>query len=593
MLVSRHFIALTLLAAIIFFTRLGSAKLWDRDEPRNARCACEMLERNDWIVPTFNDELRTHKPILLYWLTMVSYLTFGINEFGARFASSALAMGTTLLTYLIGRRLFSPQVGLWGGIILATTLMFNVAARAATPDSTLIFCGTLAICLYVHSIPANRWKNYQPQQDQSAFDFRSIGWTAGIYGAMGLGILAKGPIGIVLPTAVIGMFLLITRLPSAEHQSSIRTTRAGVGWQRIQTWLRPFAPQHFLQTCWQMRPLTAIIVAAIVALPWYLAVGVATNGEWLRGFFFEHNLGRAMDSREGHQGSIFFYPIALLVGFFPWSVFALPVLLWLRQRMQISSNRHSFTLLVCWIVVYLTAFTVAQTKLPSYITPTYPAVALLVGSFISAYVQRLSDQSLASWWPVVSASCLVIVGISLLIALPLVAQQYLPGDEWLGVVGGIPLVGGLISLIAMRQDYRSIAMTVFSTSATALVITLFAFVAPRVSQHQQIDKMLAFIDASTSPRVATYATHEPSWVFYAGQTVPFFRSEDRERVQNYLAERPHHYLITTRDRYEDLRPQLTTEVEILREIPYFLRKQNLLLLGRAASTADRRETLLR
>ncbi|MDG2385351.1 MAG: glycosyltransferase family 39 protein [Pirellulaceae bacterium] len=544
-------------------------------------------------MPTFNDELRTHKPILLYWLTMVSYRTFGINEFGARFASSALALGTTLLTYLIGRRLFSPEVGLWGGIILASTLMFNVAARAATPDSTLIFCGTLAICLYVYSIPIKAWQNHHGQQDRSVFDFHSIGWTLGIYGAMGLGILAKGPIGIVLPTAVLGMFLLIARQPSARRNSSMPTTRLDVWIQRLRTCLSPFTPRHFWQTCWKMRPLTAIMVAAIVAVPWYLAVGIETNGAWLRGFFFEHNLGRAMDSREGHQGSIFFYPIALLVGFFPWSVFALPVTLWVRQAIRTPANRQSFTLLVCWVGVYLTAFTVAQTKLPSYITPTYPAVALLVGSFISAYVRRLSDQSLATWWPAVAASCLVVVGISLLFALPIAAHQYLPGDEWLGVVGGIPLLGGLISLIAMRQAQRSIAMTAFATAAIAFVITLFAFVAPRVSRHQQIDQLLAFIDHSTSPQIATYATHEPSWVFYAGQTVPFFRSDDSQQVQNYLAEKPHHYLITTRDRYEELRPQLTQRIKVLGEIPYFLREQNLLLLGRPAPTAKRLENLIR
>ena len=97
---SRHLCWLILLASVVFLTQLGEAKLWDRDEPRNARCAWEMLDRQDWVVPTFNDELRTHKPILLYWLTMSSYIVFGVNEFGARFASAFLAIGTVLLRAL-------------------------------------------------------------------------------------------------------------------------------------------------------------------------------------------------------------------------------------------------------------------------------------------------------------------------------------------------------------------------------------------------------------------------------------------------------------------------------------------------------------
>ena len=76
-----------------------------------------------------------------------------------------------------------------------------------------------------------------------------------------------------------------------------------------------------------MRPLTAIGVVLIVALPWYMLVGWQTDGAWTRGFFLEHNLGRATSAMEGHSGGIWFYPATILVGFFPWSVFAVPVLL--------------------------------------------------------------------------------------------------------------------------------------------------------------------------------------------------------------------------------------------------------------------------
>ena len=128
---SLHLLLLLVVAGGIFFTNLGSAKLWDRDEPRNAGCAVEMMSRNDWVVPTFNNELRYQKPVLLYWLMMSAYWMFGTNEFAARFWSSLLGVGTVLLTYGLARRLFSPNVGLLAGIVLASTIMFDVAARAA------------------------------------------------------------------------------------------------------------------------------------------------------------------------------------------------------------------------------------------------------------------------------------------------------------------------------------------------------------------------------------------------------------------------------------------------------------------------------
>src|SRR6185369_15740923 len=79
------------IAAVVMLTNLGGPRLWDRDEPRNAGCALEILRRGDWVVPTFNAELRTHKPVLLYWCIMSSYLALGVNEFAARLPSALCA----------------------------------------------------------------------------------------------------------------------------------------------------------------------------------------------------------------------------------------------------------------------------------------------------------------------------------------------------------------------------------------------------------------------------------------------------------------------------------------------------------------------
>src|SRR6186997_2131930 len=97
--VVRHHLLLAAIAGIVFLFHLGGARLWDEDEPKNAQCAREMLARGDWIVPTFNQELRTDKPVLLYWLMMPAYLLLGVNELAARLPSALLAIGTTLLTY--------------------------------------------------------------------------------------------------------------------------------------------------------------------------------------------------------------------------------------------------------------------------------------------------------------------------------------------------------------------------------------------------------------------------------------------------------------------------------------------------------------
>ena len=210
-------------AAVVMLTNLGGPRLWDRDEPRNAGCAREMLSRGDWIVPTFNAELRTAKPVLLYWCIMSAYSVFGVNEFAARLPSALCAIGTVVCVYLIGRRLFSPLAGVWAGIALATSLMFGVAGRAATPDAVLIFCTTLALTIYVVGTFRPRFETTPadaPPQLQSPGHYFPQHWptAAAMYVAMGFAVLAKGPVGLVLPTAVIGMTLLIMRLPATRAE---------------------------------------------------------------------------------------------------------------------------------------------------------------------------------------------------------------------------------------------------------------------------------------------------------------------------------------------------------------------------------------
>ena len=279
-----------------------------------------MLAANDWVVPVFNGELRDHKPIMLYWLTMASYSLLGVNEFAARFASALMSVGTVLLTYGIGRILFDSSTAVWGALVLATSLVFCLVGRAATPDATLVFCCTLAMYLFVRSAAITPRPATTPSHWRDPFPVSHTAALA-IYGAMGLAVLTKGPVGLVLPTAVIGMFCLIARLPMSEPKCTTDW------WSRAISLVRPFAPWHFMQTCWAMRPITAIATVGVVAGPWYAWVGWRTNGAWLQGFLGTHNFSRAVAAMEGHEGSLLFYPITLLVGFFPWSVLTIPTII--------------------------------------------------------------------------------------------------------------------------------------------------------------------------------------------------------------------------------------------------------------------------
>ena len=282
-----------------------------------------MLERGDWVVPTFNYELRTQKPVLLYWLIMMSYSLFGVNEFSARLPSALLAVGTTLVTFQLGRRLFSDRAGLLAGLIMASCLMFGVAGRAATPDSCLIFFTSLSFLAYVVAVTRQSdgrcvWQREDPAMEESRLgaSFIPARWNdfALIYGLMALAVLAKGPIGVILPTAIMGLFLLLV---NAEHRHDAKR------WiDRYTGFIRQFAT-----TAWSMRPFTLVLTVVAVAGPWYAMVGLRTDGRWLQSFFGTENLARFQTAMEGHSGSIVYYPVAVLIGFFPWSI-VLPAAIW-------------------------------------------------------------------------------------------------------------------------------------------------------------------------------------------------------------------------------------------------------------------------
>lgn len=597
---------------VVLFSNLGTPRLWDRDEPRNAGCAVEMLERQDWVTPVFNAELRTHKPILLYWMIMAAYSLFGVHEFAARFPSAVMGVGTALLTYGIGRLLISAHVGLWAALILLTTLMFDVASRAATPDAVLIFWCTAALFVYVWGIQRGSSSRPESCLDSSEpFPPRWFPtWPVAIlmYACMGMAVLAKGPVGLVLPTAVIGLYLLIMRLPAGDG------TRVLTGWrQRVGHAVSVFAPGHFLRTCWLMRPVTAIVVVGVVALPWYVWVGVRTDGEWLRGFFLEHNLGRATQAMEGHHGSFFYYPLALLVGFFPWSVFAVPTLLEIRQRFRRGTESNAaLVLFLSWVAVYIGLFSLARTKLPSYITPCYPAVALLVSVFIDSWARN--QTSVSERWIKAALICLGVVGVVGIVAVPIAAGELLPGEQWLGWIGLVPILTALLCVRAVFHQHTQKAAMQMAVGAVLTTTLVFSVAAVHISQHQQFDALLRTakeLSGDAAPQFGALAAMEPSWVFYSGRPVERLTLEDIDRLEaadrtgdensaarswrpkqtrpleRFLDEGPARFALTTKSYLAATGP-LPPDIKVLGRANYFLKQDALLLLGRESRPAGDR-----
>lgn len=552
------------LSGVVFFFNLGKPLLWDRDEPRNAGCAREMLERHEWVVPVFNGELRDHKPVLLYWFMMAAYVVLGVNELAARFFSAVFGLGTVLLTFDLGRRWFRAEVGFWAGLMLATCMMFPVSSRAATPDALLIFFATAALWCYAGGLFSQDGDG--PPQERPRWV--KVPWRkVSAYAAMGLAVLAKGPIGFLLPAAILGLYHMLEDFrPQPDTQPR--------PWRWVRMGLEFFHPRRILTAARRMGLGWGVLITLAVAAPWYLWVGLRTDGAWLRGFFLTHNVGRFLHPMEDHGGPIFYYPLVLLACFFPWALLLVPALFQAARAVRWEGAASlKMLFLLAWGGTYIGFFSLAGTKLPNYITPALPAFALITAWWLDRWLREAeASRSSLRWTSWVLIGC----GAAMAIAIPWAAPIYLPGEESLGLLGAIWIAGGISSLLALRRGQKLGYVGALATAAWVFAVSLFGVAAVRVSAHQQfpfLAQILRNLDGrlGAPPEIAAYDCLEPSWVFYTGRPIRFIPAGQRDELLADLAE-GHVCVLMSRNRYQELRKSLPRDAVPLGAVPYFLKK---------------------
>ena len=577
-------------AGCIFFTNLGAAQLWDRDEPRNAGCAAEMLDRADPVVPIFNGELRGQKPVLLYWLMMGAYQVLGVNEFSARVWSALLSVGTVGITFSIGHRLFGPKVAWLSGIILASNLMFAVVARAATPDALLIFLSTLTIAIYVWgSIP--RPSGGFPLSF-SALDGR-LRLAMGV--SMGLAMLAKGPVGFVMPMAIMGMHLLIIRSDRTSRRFAI---------------LAVVHPIHFIKTTLAMHPFLLLAIALLVALPWYVLVGIRTEGDFLNLFFLKEHWGRSTNAFENHSGGVWFYPLSILIGFFPWSLFWLPVaiVLWRGPKNDAGANEpggkesganvpaanDAVALMLCWVGVQVGIFSIAQTKLPSYVAPCYPALSILTAVGLDAWVQGRA--TIADAWMKAAWIIGILAGVTMAIATAIAAAQHLPSALWSPVIGAAMTGGSVAGLWKLSRGDRSQAVHGFTAGTACFIWLLFGFGTGSLSTAQN-NRLILDRVAALPPHVAVASYHclESSWPFYSKRTIfetfgdapplllsraKYWKPKPVTSPESFASQNQQCVFITTDEFSDQLLERLPDGFAVQQTADYFLKDQKLVMIGR-------------
>lgn len=486
-----YIFGLFVLLAFVLLFRLGATPIYILDEAKNAQCAREMMESNNWIVPTFNGELRTDKPPLHYFFMMAAYKVFGTTEFAARFFSVIMGLLTVLFTFLYTKRLYNAFTAFCSALALVASTHFLFEFRLSVPDPYLICFITLGLF--------------------SAFTWLQESNVKQLYiaaAALGLAILAKGPVALALP----GLCLLIWVIVAKK-------------WNTVFTW-------HLI---------TAALLLCLIAVPWYYAVDKTTDGAWTKGFFIDNNLNRFSDPQEGHGGFFLITLLFVIVGLLPFMSFIGELI---KQRKKVLE--HPLTKFGAIVTItFVVFFSISSTKLPNYPMPCYPFAAVVLGTFIAKLLNNEVTSKKYPWY----------ILLVFTIALPIAAYFAIKAEpeanklaNWLPLfllVAPIIMLG--VTLLHKYDWPRKIEIIVLSY--TALNIAGLAYAYPELYKQNPVAKTIDMVKAS--PNVYAYDIFNPGYRFYLDKNIP--RAFDKTTIQHWLDSTANAIIITRTDYLDSLK----------------------------------------
>ena len=491
-----HVFALIILAGLLFLVNLGGLGLTDRDEGANAEAAREMVESGDWVSPSLNYEPRFAKPAFAYWMISGSYLIFGVNEFAARFPSAIFGVALILLQYSFLTRICGSTIALLGSLMLLLNIEVIGISRMVLTDPELVFFTTLSgYCFWL-----GMW-----QGGKNRFYF----W--GFYTGMGIAMLAKGPVGIIIPLLAVIPYLTVTR----QWKQFVR-----IGY-----------------------PLAGPLLVILIFAPWYLAM-IAIHGDAYLIRAQAHTTSRFANPMDGHGGTILFYIPVLFLGFFPWSGFVPATLVhalkdWKRYRTgeHVTTKEEGLALFAAlWIICLFLFFSLSASRLPHYIFPLFPAASILVALFWS---RSLVGDSTPSGF---TTSVRIVVTMGYLMGIALAAAPAIYGlfvekiakqvpaarELDLGlfpVALGVLIIGGtmLFRHLAYSAERRAAAFWVVGGMIGALVLSLLLFALPKANQYfieppQELATIAAF-NLGPEDRLIQFGRKLTSLSFYAKRKV--------------------------------------------------------------------------
>ncbi len=411
------------LFTLIWFGSLDYRHLVKPDEGRYAEIAREMAVSGDWITPRLNGIKYFEKPPMQYWMTALAYQAFGVNEWTARLWTAVCGFLGVLIVWFTGTRLFGTKPGQLGALFLATNLYYVALGHINTLDMGVTFFTTLALSAFLLA------------QRETPHSNRERNWMVLAWGAAAGAVLSKGLIGVVIPSATLVLYSLLQR---------------------------DFSPWRRLHV------LPGMLIFFTITLPWFIAVTMR-NPEFPQFFFIHEHLQRYTSTVHRRGEPVWYFLPILLIGLIPWISLAFQGIMhaWRRAEKDFFASRF----LVIWCGFVMVFFSISGSKLPAYLLPLFPALALLLGPFLA---DAKAKQTL------VAAGLPLALGLILLIAIPYaldarrdseIFSLYADYARWINIAVGALGLGGLVALFKTKQGEPFVALIMLGVGGFIATMT--------------------------------------------------------------------------------------------------------------------------
>jgi 4-amino-4-deoxy-L-arabinose transferase-like glycosyltransferase len=482
-------VGLIALCLALYLPGLSVLPPFDRDEARFAEATKQMLETGDYVRIEFQNEARNKKPIGAYWAEAASAELFG----GAaaplaayRLPSALAALAAALMLYAGGRILFDPRTAFIAASLLATSLTTVIEAHLAKTDA-LLLAATVAAQMALALIYVKR--DVSPR---ATWARAMVFWAA-----IGIGVLIKGPVVPLISALTIAALCIADR-----------------SWRWLTT----------------LKPLAGLPLAVLITAPWFIAIQRATDGAFLAQAVGNDLLPKLLGAQESHGSLPGTYLALLSIGFFPGSLFVWPALAKAWRKRILPAERFC----LAWVVPAWVMFELVPTKLPHYVLPLYPALALLTARFIvgidgAKLAGRVTRSLALVGWVVWTALAVTLAAAA--VALPGILHQ-----DWASpaLAPALLLLAATIGTLIQLRRKASIRAIGFAIGGTAVFAAMvLQTVLPSISELWLSRSAAQMVQraAPAGAEVAATGYAEPSLVFLLGSKILL---GDPEKIAHFL-----------------------------------------------------------